>query len=246
MVNDLEYLSEFQAVLQNYHISEAGKKLLAKTKLVLLAGPSSSGRNTIINALKEGGRYHAIVSDTTRMPRVNNGVLEQDGVEYWFRTEHELLSDLRAGNFLEAAIIHDQQVSGISLRELKRAQQHGKIAVNEIETVGMHNIMRVKPDTFAFFVIPPSFDVWMERMDARGKMPELEKKRRLSSAVKEFDAALNNGYYTYIVNDSFDHSVKYIDDCIAGDCFDKKRQLAGRSVIQSLLAETNLYLSSRE
>ncbi|MCA9332019.1 hypothetical protein KC968_03715 [Candidatus Saccharibacteria bacterium] len=244
MVNDLEYLSEFQAVLQNYHISEVGKKLLAKTKLVLLAGPSSSGRNTIINALKEGGGYHAIVSDTTRAPRVNNGVPEKDGVEYWFRTEQEILSGLRSGNFLEAAIIHDQQVSGISLRELEKAQQEGKIAVNEIETVGMHNIIRVKPDVFAFFVVPPSFSVWMERMDSRGKMPELEKRRRLSSAVKEFDAALANDYYRYIVNDSFDHSVKYIDDCIAGDCFDEKRQLAGQSVIQNLLTETNMYLNT--
>lgn len=246
MVNELEYLSEFQSVLQNYHVSEVGKKLLAKTKLVLLAGPSSSGRNTIINALKEGGRYHAIVSDTTRMPRVNNGVLEQDGVEYWFRTEQEMLSDLKAGNFLEAAIIHNQQASGISLRELEKAQQEGKIAVNEIETVGMHNIIRVKPDAFAFFVVPPSFSIWMERMDARGKMPELEKKRRLSSAIKEFNAALNNEYYTYIVNDSFDHSVEYIESCISGGHHSQQRQLAGQRAIQNLLTETSLYLSAQE
>src|SRR5688572_22018689 len=100
MANKLEHLKEFQEILADYHISSSGKKILANTKLALLVGPSSAGRNTIIDALVKTGEYHSIVSDTTRKPRSNNGVTETDGVEYWFRTEEDMLGDLRAGKFL--------------------------------------------------------------------------------------------------------------------------------------------------
>src|SRR4051812_45219052 len=112
-MNELKHKDDFEKVLAGCQLSDGAKQTLAQTKLLLLVGPSSSGRNTIINELVAEGGYHYIVSDTTRQPRVNNGVLEQDGREYWFRTEEDILADLQAGNFLEAAIIHDQQVSGI-------------------------------------------------------------------------------------------------------------------------------------
>ncbi len=243
MTNRLEHLAEFRKILKDYHISEASKKILASTRLVLLVGPSSAGRNTIINALTKIGDYRFIVSDTTRQPRVNNGILEQDGVEYWFRTEEEVLAELHEGKFLEAALIHNQQVSGISLRELKRAQEEGKTAVNEVETVGAHKIVQIKPDASVFFVVPPSFRVWMDRMDARGKMHEVEKRRRMESAVKEFEAALTHRYYKYIVNDTFEHSVEQIHRYVTGGGSDTESQVHGRDVIERLLVQTQSYLN---
>ena len=87
---------------------------------------TAGGRNTIIDQLLKSGDFHYIISDTTRHKRANNGVMEQDGREYWFRSEDEILADLKAGNFLEAAIIHNQHVSGISIRELKKASKRVK------------------------------------------------------------------------------------------------------------------------
>src|SRR5690606_6936572 len=115
-----------------------------------------------------------------------------NGNEYWFRTEQEMLEDLEAGRFLEAAVIHNQQVSGTSIRELAKASGSGKIAVADVEIVGAHNIVQKKPDTFVLFILPPSFEEWMKRLDGRGEMPLDEKRRRMSSAIKEFTAAIDN------------------------------------------------------
>lgn len=242
MVNKLDYLVEFQEILKDYHISESSEKILANTKLALLVGPSSSGRNAIINELVATGSYRYIISDTTRKPRKNNGVLEQNGVEYWFRAEQEILDDLRDGKLLEAALIHGQQVSGISLRELERIQKAQKIAVSEVEVIGAHNIVQVKPDTCIFFVIPPSFDIWMKRMDARSQMHDIEKKRRLKSAIWEFEAALENDYYIYVVNDTFEHSVERIHKCITKGICDIGLQSFGQKTIEQLLDQTTRYL----
>jgi guanylate kinase len=244
MENKLARLQEFQDILAEYHISSAGKTILVDTTLVLLVGPSSSGRNTIINALVDTGHYHQIVSDTTRHPRTNNGIPEQDGVEYWFRTEQEVLTELREGKFLEAAIIHDQQVSGISLRELAKAQEKDLVAVNEIETIGAHNIIVAKPDAFVFFIVPPSFAVWMERMDGRGTLSPAEKQRRLKSSLTEFEDALTNDYYIYIVNEDFHHSVERIHRRVVEGEHDPLHQEHGRAVIEKLLVETQAHINA--
>ncbi|HET6925208.1 MAG TPA: hypothetical protein VFH39_05250 [Candidatus Saccharimonadales bacterium] len=239
-MNQLTRIDEFRQVLADYHVSDEARSILAKTKLVLLVGPSSSGRNTIINELLTTGDYHYIVSDTTRKPRINNGVPEQNGREYWFRTEDELLADLQAGMFLEAAIIHNQQVSGISIRELSAAAAEGKIAINEIEVVGGENIHAVKPDALFLFIVPPSFDEWMTRMKARGELPEDETRRRLESAVQELQVALAHDYYRFVVNDTFKHTARDIHAMSQG--LDVPDDDEARAIAEQLLHDTQQFL----
>ena len=240
-MNQLQYRDEFVAALANYQPSDQAKQLLARVKLALLVGPSSSGRNTIINQLLESPAYHFIVSDTTRKPRQNNGVLEQNGREYWFRTEADLLQDIKNGAFLEAAVIHDQQVSGISMRELAAAADTNSVAINEIEVVGAENIHGAKPDTQFFFILPPSFDEWMVRMNGRGTLPSEEVTRRLHSAVNEIQLALTRDYYQFVVNDTFKQTAEHIDAMImTGDY--QNDQAHGREVAQQLLIDTQKHL----
>jgi guanylate kinase len=242
-MNRLTYIEDFTRLLANYQQSETAKELLKQLKLVLLVGPSSSGRNTIISELLKSQNYHYIVSDTTRLPRKNNGVLEQNGREYWFRDETEVLRDLEAGQFLEAAIIHGQQVSGISMRELAAAATEGRVAINEIEVVGADNIYLAKPDTLFLFVLPPSFDEWMVRMASRGQLPPDEVQRRLESAVDEITLALTKDYYRFVVNDTFRHTASRVNDMILQDAFSAADQAAGIAVAQQLLADTKAYLA---
>jgi len=241
-MNKLDHIDEFRSVLADYHLSAAAQQTLSATPLVLLVGPTSSGRNTIINELVKTGDFHFIVSDTTRQPRRNNGVMEQNGREYWFRKEEDLLHDLRDGNFLEAAIIHNQQVSGISIRELDAAAQEGKFAINEIEVVGADNIHAAKPDALFFFVIPPSFDEWMTRMRGRGELPADEIRRRLESAVTEINTALSRDYYHFIINDTFKHTTRDIHYLAKGGSPDVATAERAKAIASQLVDDTKRYL----
>jgi guanylate kinase len=240
--NSLTRIDEFREVLADYHLSDDAKRALADIQLALLVGPSSSGRNTIINHLVRLGGYHSVVSDTTRKPRVNNGVLEQDGREYWFRSEDEILEDLHAGRFLEAAIIHNQQVSGISIRELQLAANEHQVAINEIEVKGADSIRAINPHTRFIFVLPPSFDEWMARMYQRGELPADEKKRRLESAAFEIATALDRD--TFVVNDTFVHAAVRIDDVIRGNGSQADDQDAAKALARELLYDTEAHLAS--
>lgn len=242
--NILHHIEDFRRVLAAYEPSPETKQTLAETSVVLLVGPTAAGRNTLINILVGTGRYHYIVSDTTRLPRVNNGVPEQDGVEYWFKSEDEFLSGLEQGAYLEAAIIHNQQVSGISVAELAQASRDGKIALSEIEPDGAAHIHSYTPGKLFVFLLPPSFDVWMERIHGRGEMTHEELVRRLTSAQEEIATALAADYYQFVVNNEVHEAATAVDELANGRSPDMAKQARGRDHAEQLLVDVQLYLES--
>lgn len=241
-VNKLVHIAEFQKILKDYKPSAQSLEILKDTKLALLVGPTAAGRNTLINLLLDTGRYHFIVSNTTRKPRVNNGVMEQNGVEYWFTEEEDFLKGLQSGGYLEAAIIHGQQVSGISIKELETAQKSGLIAIDEIEVEGGENIFRQKPDGLFIFLLPPSFDVWMQRLRGRGEMPEDEIRRRMQSAQDEIARALSVDYYQFVINNEIHEAASAVDELANGRTPDTVKQELGRSHAEQLAIDIQLYL----
>ena len=238
----LQRYQEFKQLIDSYHMSERAVKALSNVRLVVMVGASSTGRNTIIRRQIETGRYHFIVSDTTRPPRVNDGVLEQNGREYWFKTEEEMLDELRNGELLEAELIHDQQVSGVSIRELEKAMAENKIALADLDLKGVHGVMTAKPDALAVMVVPPSFDEWQRRLAGRGRMAPDEQKRRLETAAKIFEDGLKQPYYHYVISENIEQSAAIIDAIIDG----KQNPHQGRApgLIQHLQESLKQKLSS--
>jgi guanylate kinase len=209
----------FHEALDDYSMSPEAVELLSETRLVLMVSVTAAGRNTIIEKLLErSDDFYNIVSDTTRPQRVNNGaVIEEHGVEYFFRPEEDILADLQAGRFIEAAIIHDQQVSGVSVREVVRAHATGKIAITDIEVQGCANVLEVKPNTIAIFVLPPNFEEWMRRITTRSQLPAEEISHRLNTAVKELSVALADERFVFVINDDLDETVEVVDMIAHGD-----------------------------
>lgn len=241
MANKLTRLEEFEKILADYHIAEAGKEVLTKTRLVLLIGVSGTGRDTIIRELLKSGEYYYIASDTTRQPRVNDGVPEQNGVEYWFRTEEEFLSDLKAGKLLEAEIIHANAVYGISIRELAKANEQQKIAITDVD-LNIKAIVGEKQDTHAFMVLPPNFDEWMRRWSGRGEISADERRRRLETASKIFKAGMDWDFFTFIVNHKVAEAAAAINAAVQGKP-DTAQQEEGRRVINELYKQTQQALA---
>jgi guanylate kinase len=235
--------TEFEEVLRDYQMSDRAKGVLAKTKLVLLNGPSGTGRNTLIDALVGLGTYHFIVSDTTRPPRVNNGIPEQNGHEYWFRSEQEILEDLKQGEFLEAEIIHDQQVSGISIRELEEATAEGQTPINEVEIGGLQTVLRAKPDTIAIILLPPSFEEWQRRLLGRGTMANSELRNRLETAVRILGYATHADGVTLIINQDIQHTIEQVDALVRGTPSDPVGQDKARTLASDLLEATKKRLA---
>lgn len=230
--------AEFEEVLSHYQPSEHARGIIDGVTFVTLTGPSGAGRNTIIHELAQTNKYHFIVSTTTRPKRVNNGIPEQDGREYWFRTEQEVLDDLRAGEFLEAEIVHGQQVSGISIAELERAGLEQRIAITDVDIEGIANVLRVKPDALPILVFPPSFEAWRQRLNGRGEMDNEQLKRRAETAARIYELPEKDDRYHIVINDTVEHAVAQIRAIAEEGVFDPVPRDEAKAIARQLRTDT--------
>lgn len=235
---------EFESLLSNYQMSDEAKAMLAELKLLLLVSPTGAGRNTIINQLSTTGKYHYVLSDTTRPQRSNNGEVEKEGSEYHFVSEEDFLEGLKTGRYIEAAVIHNQQVSGISIDELSKAASQDKIAVNEVEIIGADVIHTEKPDTTTIFVLPPSYEQWMSRLEQRGDMTTEEITNRLESAEKELQAAIDKDYFKLVINDDLEQAVEQIRRIVESDDYSQQHHQDATELAWQLLGQVKRQLRS--
>ena len=240
----LNNIAAFESVLSNYHMSTHALEILAKTNLVVLSGLAGGGRNTVINQLVATGKYHFVVSDTTRPPKLRDGKMEQDGVAYNFRREEDLLKGLQNGEFLEAEIIHNQQVSGISIRELERAERTGKIAINEIEFGGINNVASVKADVHVIGLLPPSYDIWLKRLLGREEIHEQELLNRLHTTEKVLENIIEKPYFRIAVNDDLAHCVAFIRRIVEDGRYSAEDTEHGLAIAKDILAKVRQRLAA--
>lgn len=240
----LERRPEFEDALTNYSPSPETLATLAKTPIVTLTAPSATGRNTIINELVKTGRYHFIVSDTTRPPRMNKGVWEKDGREYFFRSEDDMLEEIKEGEFVEAELIHNQQVSGTSAREIERAFHEKKIAITDVDIEGGINFSRLKPDAITMCILPPNFDAWISRMRGRSDFKPEELYRRLQQATKVLRLALAHRNFVFIINDNLEQAIKAVDDVATKGLHHAEHEDTAHKVAEELYHQTVMYLRS--
>jgi guanylate kinase len=235
--------TEFETALKNYHMNPQASTVLKQTPLVTMTAPTSTGRNTIIRELIRTGKYYFTISDTTRPPRYNDGVLETNGVEYFFRTEDQMLEEIKNGEFLEAELIHNQQVSGQSIREIKKAHEQNKIAISDVDIYGAINTKNIKPDSIALLLLPPSFEEWLYRIQKRTPLTPLELYRRLQTATKVLKVALEQEFFVFVVNDDFREAVKTVDEIARLGIHHASEEQHSRRLAQSLYDQTARFLA---
>lgn len=231
----LHNIEAFRKVLANYCVSPHAQQVLDNAKLVAMAGLAGGGRNTIIDRLVKKYNYFFLVSDTTRPPKLRSGVMEQDGVQYHFRNEEDLLRDLQNGEFIEAEIIHNQQVSGVSIRELERAIATNRIAISDFEYGGVDSVARAKPDAYVIALLPPTYEEWIRRFRGREVIHEQEFINRFNTAQKVLERVLEKPYFKIVINDEVERCAENVHRIVAENQYTPEEHAQGRAVAETIL-----------
>jgi len=199
-----------QTTIEEYQPSPETIELLRQTPVFFLVGIAGAGKDTVKSRLLQDPGYRHIISHTTRPPRDNNGVAERDGIDYHFVSVDEAVRMAKAKEFIEVKIVHGT-IYGTSAREIAEARESGTIATTDIDVQGVAEYKRVAPESsIAVFLLPPSYDTWLERLSARygeGGIPADELAKRTLSAVFELEHALSVPYYHFIMNEELDQTV---------------------------------------
>jgi guanylate kinase len=165
--------------------------------LIILSGPSASGKSTLVQRLIDERVYplRVSVSATTRLPRLG----EMDGVHYHFWTPQRFEEGIRAGEFLEWAQVFGKDYYGTLRREVDDYTPHGIGVILVIDVQGAAQVGSQRPDAVSVFVRTSSMQEYEKRLRGRGTEDEAAIQRRLETAQRELERI---GDYRYvIVND---------------------------------------------
>jgi len=217
----------------------------------ILVGITSAGKDTIIrDIIDESDEFMRAVTSTTRAPRENNGVMEQDGVEYYFFTEDEAQQKMDAGEYIEVANVHER-VNGSLIAEYERIAKLGKVALCDVDYQGATNFLSFGMENLSvYFILPPSFEVWLARLAKRqGGVLERDQEiiTRFRSAQKELAAARDNTQLIPVMNVHSDETARKIIKYTTDGTRPSPEELAeARAVLDDLARSIDDYIQQLE
>jgi guanylate kinase len=166
--------------------------------LFVVAAPSGAGKSSLVKALLELDSHLAVsVSHTTRKPRGQ----EQHGREYWFVEAPVFREMIERGEFFEWAEVHGN-LYGTSRAAIEEPINGGEDVVLEIDCQGALQIKRLFPNAVLIFLLPPSWDELLLRLQRRGEDGPQAIERRMAAARVEVSQARHFDFV--IINSLFE------------------------------------------
>lgn len=197
--------------------TESWWEVMAKGFLMVLSGPSGSGKGTVSKALMQRNDDIVFsVSATTRSPRPT----EIDGENYFFYTKDKFNEMMENGEFLEHAFVHSNYY-GTPKKFVMEQIEKGEIVLLEIDVQGALQIKKNHKEAVFIFLLPPTMDELRDRIVKRGTESEEDINTRFSNAFKELDFV--GEYDFFVVNDKVDLAVLDIEAIIHSERLRVKR-----------------------
>ncbi|WP_373898503.1 guanylate kinase [Haloimpatiens sp. FM7315] len=182
----------------------------SKGLLIVISGPSGTGKGTICKALLNRNDFWLSISATTRTPRKG----EQHGREYYFLDKDEFERRISSKDFLEYAKVYENYY-GTPKSEVLEKLEKGKDVILEIDIQGGLEVKKAYDEAILIFIIPPSIDELTNRIINRGTETEESLRIRLNSAKSEIKCSKKYNYV--VVNDTVENAVNKIESIIISE-----------------------------
>ncbi len=175
-------------------------------KLIVISGPSGTGKGTILRELLERTGATFSVSVTTRRRRPG----EREGEAFYFVDRDTFAEMVRRGEMLEWAEVFGEMY-GTPAGPVRKAIQDGKTVILEIDVQGGLQVAKQMPGATFVLILPPSEEELARRLCGRGTEDQESRKRRLEKAAEEIDTAIRSGVYNHrVVNDDLEKAVRKV------------------------------------
>jgi guanylate kinase len=178
------------------------REIPSSALIFAMSAPSGTGKTTIATQLVTMvPNLVRSVSLNTRAKRSS----EIDRVDYIFVTEQEFGEHVKAGNLVEHTEIYNAK-RGTPLQPLLDNMQNGIDTICVVEWNGMRNLQNVFGDcAISIYIMPPSVQVAIDRITARGQDSSDEVSMRVRNITSEI--AHSSEYDYCVVNDDLQKCV---------------------------------------
>ncbi len=171
---------------------------------MVISAPSGAGKSTICRRLLAAcPDMQFSVSFTSREPRPN----EINGKDYHFISRENFQCRIERGEFVEWEE-NFGEFYGTSGKVLQDLLQSGKDLLLDIEPRGAKQIKNQLQEVVLVFVLPPSLDELLRRLQKRGHETPEAIRKRFDRAESELGEVL---WYDYtVINDDLEEAVKQL------------------------------------
>ncbi len=168
----------------------------------MVAGPSGSGKSSVVKGLRDRLDVDFSVSVTTRLPRPG----EVHGEHYDFISRRDFEEMIENNELLEWAE-YNNRFYGTPTAPIEEALAAGRDVLLEIDIQGAHQIRDQRPDAVMFFITPPSIGELEKRLRRRGDTSEEDIEDRLVIAESEM-AEAPDLFDHIVVNDNLELAIE--------------------------------------
>jgi guanylate kinase len=171
---------------------------------IVVSAPSGAGKSSICRRLLQAHpEIRFSVSCTTRSPRPG----EIDGQDYFFLSPEEFQKRIEQGDFAEWEE-NFGNLYGTSMRAMKESLADGSTILLDIEPRGARKIKQKFRGGVFVFILPPSQEELLKRLEGRGHEPPDVIQARYAEAERELQEIF---WYDYVIfNDDLETAVNQL------------------------------------
>ena len=188
--------------------SQGRLNLATKPLLLVLSGPSGSGKDAVLTRMKElNYPLQYIVTVTTRPQRSN----ERDNVDYHFVSRESFQKMIEHGNLLEWANVYGN-LYGVPKQAVKEALDGGQDTILKVDIQGATTIKKIMPQAALIFLVPPSMTELATRLKQRNTESAADLSLRLKTAEEEVKRLPQ---FDYVIINKRDGISQVVSDILA-------------------------------
>lgn len=164
------------------------------SRVIVIAGPSGSGKNTICNELiRRHPEFCRLITATTRPPRDG----EIDGKDYHFFSQERFDAEQMAGNIPEHRYVPATNTYyGIFKPDVDRQLVSGKTVLATVDIVGA-KYLKEQYGALTIFIMPESLAQFHARIKTRSHMSDHEFEARMK--ITDEEIRVHSPWYDYRV-----------------------------------------------
>ena len=181
-----------------------------KGALMIISGPSGSGKGTVLKALFPNDKYALSVSVTTRQKRPG----EIEGADYFFRTQDEFREMVKNDELLEHAMFVGNFYGTPRSYVIDKVNE-GKIVFLEIEVNGALQVKDKYPEAVLVFLMPPTMRGLKNRLLKRNTEDLGTIEDRLQRASEEIKLIYKYDYL--VINDDVHKAADKINTIVKAE-----------------------------
>lgn len=186
--------------------------------LVIISGPSGSGKGTVVKELIKEENFALSISATTRAPRTG----EVNGEHYYFY-DRETFEKMKNENELLEWAEFCGNYYGTPKKYVEQKMAEGKNIILEIEVQGALQIKELYPDCILVFMIPPNVKELEKRLINRGTEDKQTIERRMNRAVEEMEFVPQYDYI--VINDTATEAAEAICTIVKAESMKSSRNI---------------------